>query len=565
MRKAVVTLLLVAGMLGGVAIADERAAAPEAPTIKRAEAGVFPASWIGRWKGDAATGNAQRSQKFTMELVIAATDKPDRFTWTMVYDGEAGRQERPYTLVIKDAARGVYAIDENQGIVLDASLLDGGLYTHFVVQGYRTVTRTKLERAGTAEEHIAVEMITTVDGDATTTGNAGGVPAVRTWLPVSLQRATLKRVSSDKAPEAAKPAAKVEASTNPEGMPDWKILKTEAYPGKQDDVFFVTPQIGWYVNGAGKIFKTTDGGETWVNKLTKPGTYFRCIAFVDEKVGVAGNIGPGYFPNVTDETVLYRTEDGGETWTPVTAIDGPKVVGLCALEVLKEEYVNAGVLDTRTRIIGVGRVGGPVAMLTSDDLGKTWQQTPIADHAAMAFDVHFFDRNHGVIAAASDTNVAESNALIITTADGGKTWTKAYQSSRPYELTWKIAFPSRKVGYVTIQSYNPDKAASQRFVAKTTDGGATWEEIPLIDKHSVRQFGVAFVDELRGWIGAVPGGYQTIDGGATWSPVKFGNAVNKIRLLKTPSGTEAFAIGTQVARASIPAAKADAPAPSPAK
>ena len=42
----------------------------------------------------------------------------------------------------------------------------------------------------------------------------------------------------------------------------WKKLATEAYRGKQDDIHFVTPLIGWYVNGSGKIFKTVDGGNT---------------------------------------------------------------------------------------------------------------------------------------------------------------------------------------------------------------------------------------------------------------------------------------------------------------
>jgi photosystem II stability/assembly factor-like uncharacterized protein/dienelactone hydrolase len=341
-------------------------------------------------------------------------------------------------------------------------------------------------------------------------------------------------------------------------LPEWRILTTERYPGKQDDIFFVNPTTGWYVNGAGKIFKTIDGGETWAQKVNKPGTYFRCIAFVDEKVGFAGNIGPGYFPNVTDETPLYRTEDGGETWTPVTTIDGPKVVGLCALEVVREQFVNAGNLDIRVRIVGVGRVGGPVAMISSDDLGETWKQTDIKDHTAMAFDVHFFDQNHGVIAGATDTDVTQSRARIITTADGGKTWTTAYESSRPYELTWKISFPTRDVGYVTIQSYNPDPSASQRFVAKTTDGGKTWSEIPLIDDAKVRQFGVAFIDENRGWIGAMPNGFQTIDGGKTWNPTNFGNAVNKIRILRTPAQVNAYSIGVQVAKTSLAE-------PSPAK
>ncbi len=227
-------------------------------------------------------------------------------------------------------------------------------------------------------------------------------------------------------------------------------------------------------------------------------------------------------------------------------IEGPPVVGLCALQVLKEEYINAGKLDYRVRLIGVGRVGGPTAMIVSDDLGATWQQLDIAKHAAMAFDVYFANRNEGFIAAASDADVASSNAVILRTADGGKTWQKAYQSSRPYELTWKISFPTRNVGYVTIQSYNPDPKVSERFVAKTTDGGLTWQEVALIDNASVREFGIAFLNENIGWVGAVPHGFLTVDGGKSWSKANIGNAVNKIRLLEDTTNVTGFAIGTEV-------------------
>ncbi len=224
---------------------------------------------------------------------------------------------------------------------------------------------------------------------------------------------------------------------------------------------------------------------------------------------------------------------------------GSSVVGLCALQVLKEEFINAGKLDTRVRLIGVGRVGGPVAMITSDDLGATWQQVDIAQHAAMAFDVHFFNRREGFIAASTNTDVTQSHALILRTEDGGKQWSKVYESSRPFELTWKIAFPSRDVGYVTIQSYNPDPKVAERFVAKTTDGGSTWKEVPLVTNAAVREFGIAFLNESVGWVGAMPHGFFTADGGANWTKAEMGNAVNKIRLIPTNNKTLCFAIGTR--------------------
>ncbi len=180
-------------------------------------------------------------------------------------------------------------------------------------------------------------------------------------------------------------------------MATWEKLTTERYPGKQDDIFFINDRVGWYGNGAGKVFRTTDGGDTWIPIWEQKGTFVRTLAFVDEKVGVLGNIGVGYFPGVTDPTPLYRTEDGGVTWTPVTTIEGAPVVGLCAFDIVQVPFINAGRLDYRTRIVGVGRVGGPAAYIWSDDLGKTWKQGKLPALGAAAFDVKFLDDRRGPI------------------------------------------------------------------------------------------------------------------------------------------------------------------------
>ncbi len=345
----------------------------------------------------------------------------------------------------------------------------------------------------------------------------------------------------------AKQADAAPAAVGPAG-PSWMKLPTEPYPGKQDDIFFANEKVGWFGNGAGKVFRTTDGGDSWTKVWEKKGTFVRCLAFLDEKVGVMGNVGPGYFPGVTDTVPVYRTEDGGTTWTPVTSIAGDPVPGLCAFDIVQVPFVNAGNLDRRPRIIGVGRVGGPAAYIWSDDLGKTWKQGKLPEIATMAFDVHFLDEKHGFIASATDADVQNANALILATDDGGDTWREVYRSKRPFELTWKFSFPNAKTGYCTIQSYNPDPAASQRFVAKTVDGGRTWTEMPLVDDAKVREFGVAFVDADTGWVGAMPHGFATTDGGKTWTKTNFGNAVNKIRLIRGAEGVTGYAIGAEVHR-----------------
>lgn len=359
---------------------------------------------------------------------------------------------------------------------------------------------------------------------------------------------------------AQQPSAPAAAQLAPTPLaPRWETLDTTPYPGKQDDIAFVSAERGWYVNGAGQIHTTGDGGDTWALQTDQSGTFFRAIGFVDERRGVVGNVGVDYFPGVTDETLLYRTTDGGENWAPVALPEGGVARGgICAIQVLREEYVNHGVLDEAVRILAAGRVGGPAQLLVSDDLGLSWTACDLREVGAMILDVHFFDRRHGLLASATSTDVSESHALVLRTDDGGATWSRVYESTRPYEITWKFAFPSAQVGFVTVQSYDPDPEVAARVVARTDDGGRTWRELPLVEDHAVREFGIGFLDEQVGWVGAVPHAFATTDGGASWAPAELGRAVNKFRFLRDADGSvRGYAIGVGVHRLVLDAPDAE--------
>ncbi len=309
----------------------------------------------------------------------------------------------------------------------------------------------------------------------------------------------------------------------------WKKLPTAPYPGKQDDICFVDVSNGWYCNGQGKIYHTNNGGASWDKIAEQPGTFFRCIGFIDSLIGFAGNVGTDYFPNVSDTVPLYRTADGGKTWHPVK-YDGPYVKGLCAIDIVKEQYINHGNIDYKYHIYAVGRVGSPANIMVSHDNGKTFSSWSMNNDCKMLFDIKMFNTKEGVACAANNEDITASNALILQTKDGGKTWEKKYQSDRPFETTWKVSFPTRKTGYVTIQSYNPDTTVKQQRIAKTTDGGATWQELNLCEDAAAREFGIGFVNEQHGFVGTTHSGYETTDGGLTWNKINIGRAANKIRI-----------------------------------
>jgi photosystem II stability/assembly factor-like uncharacterized protein len=317
-------------------------------------------------------------------------------------------------------------------------------------------------------------------------------------------------------------------------------------------VFFADASNGLYVNGKGRIFKSSDGGATWAKVLDQPGTYFRAIGMLDASHGFAGNIGTDYFPGVTDANPLYETVDGGAHWHAVRDLPGTPIRGICAIDVLHLKYINAGVLDQRTLVHAAGRVGGPAAILRSEDGGHSWTRIDMTPWVAEILDVKFFDDMNGVVFAGSDPELERSHALIVRTQDGGRSWVKAYESARPFELVWKGSFPSREVGYATVQSYDEDRTHTVQRIVKTLDGGRSWRELPLVDDGAVREFGVGFATNELGWVGTSQGGFETRDGGQSWHRVQMGRNVNKIRFVADGATLKAYAIGADLYEFAVP-------------
>ena len=94
----------------------------------------FPQDFYGTYKGDLHIINANGKQTIGMEFIMKAGDSIGKHQYTLVYIFNSERQERKYTLIEKDVAKGTYVVDENNGILLDAKLVDNTLYFMFEVQ-----------------------------------------------------------------------------------------------------------------------------------------------------------------------------------------------------------------------------------------------------------------------------------------------------------------------------------------------------------------------------------------------------------------------------------------------
>lgn len=303
-----------------------------------------------------------------------------------------------------------------------------------------------------------------------------------------------------------------------------------------EDASFVTPLHGWIVDGSGETYETTDGGTTWTLKSIVPG-YHRTTAFVSETHGWVGVL--------FSDTRLYETADGGTTMVDVTSRITPAIpVGVCGLFALSPQ-----------RVVGVGEWDGPAFLIETTDGGATWASRNMAAHAGSLIDVYYHDAMNGVIVGGTLATQPGSRAVVLTTENGGATWTRRGLSSgtgTTSEWAWKISFPSRLVGYVSVE--NSGGGANGK-VLKTTDGGMTWTELAVPGGRSMQ--GIGFISETEGWTSGRGTSRYTTDGGLTWGPASgLDGSVNRFEFF---GDSLAYAMGQQVFQLVRPVSEAASP------
>ncbi len=170
------------------------------PTTTKAEAGapdavlpgdVWAAFATGSWEGEVTTTaqGSDAAQTFIMRLDIERTENTGTYDWRITYDGTAGKQVREYTLRVSPDG---LAIDENNGVVLPASLIGNTLYSTFAIGGAHIAASYELVGPGTGYTRIAFSLVASTPLDATPSKPEHGVQG---WMPASQQRGDLLPVS----------------------------------------------------------------------------------------------------------------------------------------------------------------------------------------------------------------------------------------------------------------------------------------------------------------------------------------------------------------------------------
>jgi len=252
--------------------------------------------------------------------------------------------------------------------------------------------------------------------------------------------------------------------------------------------------------------------------------------------GVKGQPKVGYFGATGGG--LWKTTDGGATWVPVT--DGQITsasVGAVAVSESNPDIVFIGMGETCIR----GNIQPGDGVYKSTDAGKTWTNVGFKNSDAIAkIRIHPTDPNIVFVADFGKYGVDSEERGLFKSTDGGKTWRKVlYRGPKTGAVDISIDPHNPSVMYAaTWEAYRKEWGMSSggpgSALFKSTDGGETWTDItraPGLPAGVDGKIGVAVSGADANRVYAIienenGGLFSSDDAGATW---KLANSNRNIR------------------------------------
>lgn len=144
--------------------------------------------WQGVWKGNLEiwSTKTEKPQIVPMELHILPTDSAQKFIWKIVYNQEP----RNYILYAQNPEKGIFLLDEQNGIKMEMKLWQNLFVSTFEVENNLLVGTYRLQK-----KEIWFEILFYPKSNAQKTGNLPEqkIPEVVFYPSQVLQRAVLKK------------------------------------------------------------------------------------------------------------------------------------------------------------------------------------------------------------------------------------------------------------------------------------------------------------------------------------------------------------------------------------
>ncbi|MHC1737385.1 MAG: YCF48-related protein [Ignavibacteriaceae bacterium] len=271
---------------------------------------------------------------------------------------------------------------------------------------------------------------------------------------------------------------------------------------------FIDDNIGW-VYGPSLLYKTTDGGESWVSKY--PGIVgISAISFASQTTGFV----------CTNDGRVMKSTDGGNSWTTVLSTPNP-LISVNYYEIFFVDSLNGFISGYSVQY---GQLAYKTARTT--DGGTSWTNMSSATNYDRLTKFYFLNK---------DIGFAIGGPNVFKTINGGVIWQKI-----------NLGIGS---DYTAVTIVNPDNiyiSGKGGEMIRSMDGGSSWSS-QLNGYTWTHLNNVDFVNSQKGWVAGNSGCIlHSSDGGTNWEPQSAGTLENilDIQFIDETSGFAAGGNGT---------------------
>ena len=276
------------------------------------------------------------------------------------------------------------------------------------------------------------------------------------------------------------------------------------------ETFFIRPTTAL---GDG-VYRSTDAGRSWRHMgLDSTGRIARIVIDpLDPDVVLVCALGRGYGP--AQERGVYRTADGGRTWTRVLFVDSGTGCSDLAMDPGDPQTIFAGMWQLEVKPWQLASGGSGSGLWVSRDGGVTWRR--LAGHG-LPFTTQAVGKIAVAVAPSAPNTIyalfEERDPTLYRSDDRGVTWRRV---SRNHDMAERAPYYVR----FTVAPDDPDRLyfVSVRF-SESRDGGRTLTRVGFQaggDNHDV------WIDPLnpdRMMIAHDGGASITLNGGKSWMRV----------------------------------------------
>ena len=143
--------------------------------------------WFGTWQGTLNIYYPVKFLEVPVTIEISKTNEPGKYSWKTSYDN--GKIEKSYFLIVVDAEKGSYILDEDNTIKLDYYYADNSLYSVFQVEEAIITSRYTLDN-----DILVMEVMSSNFKTPTITGkDSGELKEVKSYPVFVTQKAILTK------------------------------------------------------------------------------------------------------------------------------------------------------------------------------------------------------------------------------------------------------------------------------------------------------------------------------------------------------------------------------------